>query len=420
MTSKSERRVVVTGYGAICSLGDNSEQIWQAILDRKVGYRAHTYDDATIHARFYGLLDDSKTRYAGFSKSVLKMLPEFAKNALVASREALTMAFGPDFDLDQYCSPLERGVVIGTGWGGVDRVNLNYRDYFSTGFATSFGTVMSMNNVGTAAVSMNWKLRGYQNTPIAACATGGIAIGDAVEVIRSGRAKVMLAGGSESLKHQFNVWLIDVTQALSKETEDPRRACCPFSRHRSGFVLSEGAAVLCLEELEHAVARGARILGEVTGYGNYSDAYDMTAPAEDLRARVESIKEACARAGRTYEEIDYINAHGTSTPMNDANETAAIKQALGDVAYRIPMSSTKSYTGHLIGAAGALEAIFCLKTLETGILPATIHYDEADPVCDLDYIPNEHRKLENVNTVLNLSFGFGGANAATVFEKAIV
>jgi 3-oxoacyl-[acyl-carrier-protein] synthase II len=411
---------VVTGYGAICSLGDDSEQIWQAILDRKVGYQSHQYEDETIHARFFGLMGENKARYNGFSKTILKMLPEFAKNALVASREALTMAFGADFDLDRYCAPLERGVVIGTGWGGVDRVNTNYKDYFSTGFATSFGTIMSMNNVATAAVSMQWKLRGYQNTPIAACATGSIAIGDAVEVIRSGRAKIMLAGGSESLKHQFNVWLIDVIQALSKETTDPRRACCPFSRHRSGFVLSEGAAVLCLEDLDHALARGARIIGEITGYANYSDAFDMTAPAADLCARAESIKEACIQAKRSHREIDYINAHGTSTPMNDANETAAIKHALGEAAYKIPISSTKSYTGHLIGAAGALEAIFCLKAIETGILPATIHYDEGDPDCDLDYIPNEHRKAESVNRVLNLSFGFGGANAATMFEKAIV
>jgi len=411
------RRVAVTGYGALCSLGNTSEQIWAAIMERRFGYCIRHYEDRTIGARFFGMMNEDKTIYTGFSKSILKMLPEFAKYALVASREALTMAFGESFELDQFVSPLDRGVIVGTGWGGVDRINSNYQDYFSTGFATSFGTLMSMSNVATAATSMNWNMRGYQNTPIAACATGSIAIGDAAEIIRSGRAKVMLAGGSESLKHIFNVWLIDVTQALAKETEDPTKACCPFSLHRNGFVLSEGAAMLCLEDMEHAQARGARILGEVTGYGNYSDAFDMTAPAADMRARIQSIRRACDQAARSCEEIGYINAHGTSTPLNDANETASIKEVFGDHAYQVPVSSTKSYTGHLIGAAGSLEAIFCLKALETGIVPATINYRDADPTCDLDYVPNEHRHVEGLQTVMNLSFGFGGANAALVFEK---
>lgn len=412
------RRVAVTGYGALCSLGNTSQEIWNSILNYEVGYRPYIYDDKSITARFFGRMNENNRIYTGFSKTILKLLPEFAKYALVASREALTMAFGPQFELDAFVSPMDRGVIIGTGWGGVDRVNLNYHDYFSTGFATSFGTVMSMNNVGTAAVSMNWNMRGYQNTPIAACATGSIAIGDAAEIIRSGRAKVMLAGGSESLKHIFNVWLIDVIQALSKETEDPRRASCPFSSHRSGFVLSEGAAVLCLEDMDHARRRNARILGEITGYGNFSDAYDMTAPADDLRSRTQCILSACRQARRSADDISYINAHGTSTPLNDANESRSIKEAFGKQAYRIPVSSTKSYTGHLIGAAGSLEAIFCLKALETGVIPATIHYDEADPACDLDYVPNEHRHADGLQTALNLSFGFGGANAAILFEKA--
>ena len=411
-------RVAVTGYGALCSLGNTSEDIWNSILDYKIGYCLRKYDDDSLKAQFFGMMDEDRSVYKHFSKSILKMLPEFAKHALVASHEALVMAFGRDFDLDQSVSPLDRGVIIGTGWGSLDRAYANYGDYLSTGFATSFGTVMSMSSVATAAASMNWNLRGYQNTPVAACATGSIAVGDAAEIIRSGRATMMLAGGSESLKHVFNVWLIDVIQALAKERTNPRRACCPFSLHRNGFVLSEGAAVLCLENMEHAQARGARILGEVAGYGNYTDARDMTAPAADLHARVQSIRYACGQAGLAASEIGYINAHGTSTPLNDANETEAIKAAFGQHAYDVPVSSTKSYTGHLIGAAGALEAIFCLKALETGILPATVHYDDADPACDLDYIPNEHRKIDGLDAALSLSFGFGGANAALVFKKA--
>lgn len=409
-------RVVVTGYGAVSALGENVPDIWNAIMNYRVGYQLTEFPDPKIHARYFSFMEDRRQRYAGFPKAVLKMLPTFAKNALVASREALQMAFGSADDVQRFVkSPFDVGAIIGTGWGGMDSVNDNNNDYRESGLSSSFATLMSMHSIATAAVALNWNLRGYQNTPVAACATGTIAIGDAYQVIKSGRAKVMLAGGSESLKETFNVWSIDVIQALSKEQHDVRRACCPFSARRSGFVLAEGAAVLCLEEREHALARGATILGEITGYGNYSDAYDMTAPADDLRARHMAIVQA---VGLAPQRIGYINLHGTSTPINDVNETNTIKSAFGDGAAGIPMSSTKSYTGHLIGAAGALETIFCLKTLETGIIPATIHMDEADPACDLDYTPNEHRQVERIDAALNVSFGFGGANSALVVERA--
>jgi 3-oxoacyl-[acyl-carrier-protein] synthase II len=413
----SGQRVVVTGYGAICALGENLPDIWDGIVNYRVGYAKHEFSDKSITARFFGFIAANKKRYEGFPKPILKMLPEFARYALVASREAIAMAFGSTEQLHQAVSPFDVGAIIGTGWGGVDAVNYNNNDYRQSGLASSFSTLMSMHSVATAAVSLNWNIRGYQNTPVAACATGTMAIGDAYEVIRSGRAKVMLAGGSESLKEQFNVWSIDIMQALSKEQDDPRLACCPFSRRRSGFVLSEGAAVLCLESYDHAVARGARILGEITGYANFSDSYDMTAPAADLQARRHAIEASLAMASRRANQLDYVNLHGTSTPMNDINETDSLKAALGDAAYAIPMSSTKSYTGHLIGAAGSLEAIFCLKAMETGLVPATIHLDEPDPSCDLNYTPNRHNVLGSVKTALNLSFGFGGANCALVLER---
>ncbi len=417
MNRGDEKRVVVTGYGAMCALGENVPEIWNAILSYRVGYKRFEFPDKTINAKFFGFIEPDRKRYQRFSKALLKMIPDFAKNALVVSREALDMAFGQNTNLESIGSPFDFGVMIGTGWGGVDSVNVNNNDYRQNGLSSSFATLMSMNSAATAAVSMNWNMRGYQNTPVAACATGTMAIGDAYEIIRSGRASVMLAGGSESLKEQFNVWSIDITQALSKEQSDTRLACCPFSARRSGFVLSEGAAVLCLEEMEHAVKRGANILGEVTGYANYSDAYDMTAPAEDLQARRQAIVGALRDAGRQPAELDYANVHGTSTPMNDINESNSLKAALGDSAYRIPMSSTKSYTGHLIGAAGALEAIFCLKTIETGLIPATIHLDDPDPECDLNFTPNEHVAGGSVKSTLNLSFGFGGTNCAIVLER---
>lgn len=413
----TSQRVAVTGYGAICSLGENVPDIWDAIQNYRVGYQKHEFPDPSIKARFFGFITPERKRYTGFSKSVLKMVPEFARYALVASREAIAMAFGSSEDLSRAVSPFDIGAIIGTGWGGVDAVNYNNSDYRESGLSSSFSTLMSMPSIGTAAVSMNWNLRGYQNTPVAACATGTMAIGDAYEIIKSGRAKVMLAGGSESLKEQFNVWSIDVMQALSKEQDDVRRACCPFSQRRSGFVLSEGAAVLCLESYEHALKRGATILGEITGYANYSDAYDMTAPAEDLLARQSAINASLTQAGKQASQISYINLHGTSTPKNDINETDSLKSALGDAAYAIPMSSTKSYTGHLIGAAGSMEAIFCLKTLETGLIPATIHLDNPDPACNLNYTPNQHSTPGNLEAALNLSFGFGGANCALVLER---
>ncbi|MDR2307969.1 MAG: beta-ketoacyl-[acyl-carrier-protein] synthase family protein [Paucimonas sp.] len=415
--SAAPRRVAITGYGALCSLGQNAQAIWDGIMDYQVGYRKYDFDDPSINARFFGFVDElSREAMRPFSKKISKMLPLFAKYSLVASHEALQMAFG-DANLDDHYAPFQRGVILGTGWGGLDTANDNNNEYRDNGLATSFATVMSMCNAATAGITMNWNFRGVQNSPVAACATGTIAIGEAYEAIRHGRAKLMLAGGSESLKEQFNVWSIDVMQALSKEQDDTRKACCPFSKGRSGFVLSEGAAVLCLEDYESAKARGATILGEITGYANYSDAYDMTAPADDMQARVEVIREICRQAQVSAQQIDYVNLHGTSTPLNDINETNALKIALGDAAYAIPMSSTKSYTGHLIGAAGSLEAVFCLKAMASGTIPATLHMDEADPACDLNYTPNQHLFGQQLNNVMNLSFGFGGANAGVMIRK---
>ena len=302
-----------------------------------------------------------RSRFAGFPKPVLRALPLFAKYALVAVREAVNMAFGtPDRIIDCY-NPFDCGVILGTGWGGLDQAFDIRDEYRESKLCSSLATLISMPSIATGACSLHWNLRGYQNTVIAACATGTMAIGDAYEVIRSGRASMMIAGGSESLRSENNVWSIDVLQALSKERSDPVRACCPFSRDRSGFVLAEGAAVLCLEEREQAIKRGATIYGEITGYGNFSDARDFTAPAADMGARVRSIQTALKAAGKRPEQIDYINAHGTSTPMNDLNESNSIKASLGEAAYRIPVSSTKSYTGHLIAAAGSFESIVCLK-----------------------------------------------------------
>jgi 3-oxoacyl-[acyl-carrier-protein] synthase II len=414
----ARRRVAITGYGALCPMGESADEIWRALLDYRIGYRRVAFADPSVTAKFFGFVERDAARYKGFPKTLTRVLPEFAKFALVAARQALAMAFGSDAGLEEHYRPFDRAVMVGTGWGGLDAHNANLADYRQTGLATSFSTLVAMGNAATAAIGIHWNMRGCQMTPVAACATGSIAIGEAAEAIRAGRCSMALAGASESMTDDFNVWSIDVMQALSKEQTDVRRACCPFSRGRSGFVLSEGAAVLCLEDMDSAVRRGAAVLGEVTGYGSTTDATDMTAPADDLQGRVTAIGRALEQAGRRPGELGYVNTHGTSTPLNDANENAAIKEAMGQCAYGVPMSSTKSYTGHLVSAAGALEAIFCLKAMASGVAPATVHLDEPDPDCDLDYVPNQHRRDQEINAALNLSFGFGGANAALVLEKA--
>ncbi|WP_337261272.1 MULTISPECIES: beta-ketoacyl-[acyl-carrier-protein] synthase family protein [unclassified Serratia (in: enterobacteria)] len=409
------RRVVVTGYGAVTPMGMNAAQSWAAMMDYQVGYRHIDKSQAGIQSCFMGLIDD-EPNLKGIPAAIRRRLPRFARLVLGAAREAMEMAFNSASPADYY-DLLDCGTIIGSGWAGQDETIVNYDSYLSTGLGSPFGCFMSMPNVATAACSLYWGLRGYQNSPIAACATGTIAIGDAFEVIRSGRASMMLAGAGESLRADLTVWNIDVLRALAREQEDIKKACCPFSLDRNGFVLSEGAAVLCLEEREAALARGATILGEIKGYGNYSDAFDFTAPADDKIARVKTIQYALKQAGLAATEIDYINAHGTSTPLNDLNETEAIKLALGEAAYSTPLSSTKSYSGHLIAAAGSFESIICLQALQHQLMPATCHLNNPDPACDLDYISEGHRPAKLQNT-LNLSFGFGGANAALVIGQA--
>jgi len=410
-----KRRVVVTGYGGICSLGMNSGDIWDAILKYRSGYAIEDHPDPSVTARFFGFikpeLDTSRV-----PKRILKVLPRFARLGMIAADEAMQMAFAK-VSIDEVYSPFDRGVIFGTGWGGLDETIDHHDEYRDEGLTNAFSNIYAMYSVASAAMSMHWNMRGYQNTPVAACATGSMAIGDAAEIIRQGRAKMMLAGGGESIRGAFNRWSVDVLGALSKEQEDLEKACCPFSKDRSGFVMSEGAAVLCLEDYEVAAARGAKIFGEIVGYGSYSDAFDWTSPATDCLGRQRSIHAALDDAAISASDIDYVNAHGTSTQLNDLNETECLKLALGNAVRGIPISSTKSYTGHLIAGAGALESIFCLKAMADGTVPATFHLNNPDPLCDLDYVPNTHRFGHAIDTVLNINYGFGGANTALVFRK---
>lgn len=409
------KRVVVTGYGAVTPLGANAKACWQAIMDKQLGYRYIDKTVQNIHSHFLGLIDDEPS-LKGVPAVIRRRLPRHARLALSAAREAMEMAFS-GISPTLFHEPIMCGVIMGTGWAGLDESYMSVNEFDTTGVTSPFNCFFAMPNVTTAACSQFWHLRGYQNTTIAACATGTIAIGDAFEAIRHGRATMMLAGAGESLRTDCAVWNIDVLGALTREVEEPTRASCPFSADRSGFVLSEGAAVLCLEERDTAIARGAKVFGEITGYANFSDAFDFTSPAEDCVARVQCIEIALQQAGLSPDALDYINAHGTSTVLNDLNETESLKKALGESAYRTPISSTKSYSGHLIAAAGSFETIICLQAIEHGVIPATVNLNNPDPLCDLDYIPNEHR-VAPVDRALNLSFGFGGANAALIVEKA--
>ncbi|MEB7586985.1 beta-ketoacyl-[acyl-carrier-protein] synthase family protein [Serratia rubidaea] len=412
-------RVVITGYGGICPLGENTAEIWQGVLDKQLGYDIWDKPGRNISAKVFGKIK-FPLELSKFTKRILKNTPRFAELGLIATDEAITMAFGEAQNISEHYSPLDCGVIFGTGWAGYDLSTSNSIAYDDPEIAsaTPHSCFNSMPSIATSVISVNWQLRGYQNTPIAACATGNIAIGDAYEIVKSGKAKMMIAGGGESLMHPFTVWSVDVLGALSKEQTDLVKACCPFSLDRSGFVLSEGAAVVCLERLEDALARNATIYGEIIGYANHSDAYiNLTAPAPDLLGRVTTIEKAMEYAEVTHDDIDYINAHGTSTPMNDHNETLVLKEVFGEQAYDIPVSSTKSYTGHLIAAAGGMETIFCLKGMENQVIPATINLNNPDPKCDLDYVPNEHRYAQNLNHVININYGFGGANSCLVLKR---
>jgi 3-oxoacyl-[acyl-carrier-protein] synthase II len=263
---------------------------------------------------------------------------------------------------------------------------------------------------------MQFGLRGYNSTVTTACAASTQAMGDALDIIRMGRADVMVAGGGEAGICELGLAAFHIMRALSTREDEPMKASRPFDANRDGFVCAEGAALFVFETIEHAERRGARVLAEIAGYGATSDAYHVVAPCVDGEGAQRAMKMAIYDAGLTEEDIDYINAHGTSTPANDASETAAIKGLFGERAYGIPISSTKSMIGHTLGASGAIESVACLKAIETGIVPPTINYETPDEQCDLDYVPNESRKVGKVRAVLKNSFGFGGQNACLVFK----
>lgn len=407
-------RVVVTGYGALCALGNNVADIWEAAVAGKSGIAPITRFDATDYGTTFAGEIKGFDAAAEIGKKESRRLDRYSQLAVVATRQAVEMS-----GLDVSVNADRTGVLIGTGVGGVETMESGIENLVTGGprRVSPFFVPMMLANMASGNVAIDIGAKGPNFAPVSACAAGAHAIGEGVTMIRNGIADVVIAGGAEAPIARIGVAGFSSMGALSTRNDAPEEASRPFDALRDGFVLAEGAATLVLESLEHARARGATILGEVIGYGLTDDANHMVQPAPGGEGAARAIGLALADAGLTPEQIGYINAHGTSTPLNEKLETAAVKRAFGDAAYNVPMSSTKSMTGHLLGAAGAIEGVFTLLALQNGILPPTINQTDPDPDCDLDYIPNVARAKE-IDIAMSNSMGFGGHNVSLIFRKA--
>ena len=407
------RRVVVTGLGAISPLGNTAEATWEGMKEGRCGIDFITrFDASPLKARIGAEVKDFQpTLY--MDKGDVRKTDLSAQYAVAAATQAVE-----DSKIVGAVDPTRLGVYIGSGIGGILTFCAECSKVHDKGIerVSPFFIPMIISNMAAGKVAIKFNAKGPTLPVVTACATSSNAIGEAFHAIKHGYADAIIAGGTEAAMAPMAVSGFANMQALYTG-DDPKKASTPFDKNRSGFVMGEGAACLVLEEYEHAVARGAKIYGEVAGYGNTCDAYHITAPAPDGCGAIEAIRLAVQEAGLEGETELYANAHGTSTPLNDKSETAAYKAALGeDVARQISMSSTKSMTGHMLGAAGAIEAIACLKALEEGIIPPTIGYSEPDPECDLDITPNVARK-RSIKAALSTSLGFGGHNACLAFRK---
>lgn len=408
-----KRRVVITGMGAVTPIGHTAEENWQAVRQGMCGIAPITaYDTATQKVKLAAEVKDFDPS-ADIDKRELRHLDRYVQLALVSALEAYRQS-GLTMENE---SPYRCGVFFASGIGGFNTIQRECLKGEEKGYdrVSPYFIPMVIANMAAGTIAIRLGLKGMCTCPVTACASGAYAVGDAFRHVRDGYADVVLCGGAESAVNPLAIGGFTSLRALST-CEDPARASIPFDAERSGFVLGEGAGALVLESYDHAVARGAKILGEIVGYSASCDAYHITAPAPGGEGAALAMTGALADAGIQPEVIDYINAHGTSTAMNDAGETAAIKLAFGDHAYKLAMSSTKSMTGHLLGAAGAVEAVFCAKALADGYIPATIHYQVSDPACDLDVVPNVGRQAD-IRYAMSNSLGFGGHNASLIFKK---
>ena len=407
------RRVVITGLGAVTPIGLTAGESWQAVKNGVCGIGPITHYDPAVQKVKLAAEVKGFDPEALLGRQESKRMGRFTQFAVAAAREALSDA---GFSVEQ--ADADRcGVILSSGIGGQAITEAEHSRGLEKGFdrVSPFYVPTAICNMAAGQVAIDAGFQAMCSCPVTACAGGTNAVGDAFHYIRDGYAEVMLCGGTEASITPMSIGGFTSMKALC-ESDDPTRASIPFDAERSGFVMGEGAGVLMLEEYEHARARGAKIYAEIVGYGATCDAYHITSPAPGGEGGARAMVEAVKDAGIQPEDIDYINAHGTSTSLNDKFETAAVKAAFGDHAYKLAMSSTKSMTGHLLGAAGAIEAIITARALQDGFIPATINYRAPDPECDLDIVPNEGRKAE-LRYAMSNSLGFGGHNASLVLKK---
>ena len=408
-----KRRVLITGLGTVNPLGHNAADTWQAVRDGVCGIGPITrYDCSAQKVHLAAEVKDWDPTTV-LDKKDVRHMSRYTQLAAAAAKEALA-----DSGLDREKEDLTRcGVIVSSGVGGIEMAESEELRCSQKGFdrASPFYIPTTIANMGAGFIAIMAGFQGMCTCPVTACAGGSNAVGDAFRHIRDGYAEVMLSGGAEASITPLAMGGFTSMSALTTAS-DPNRASIPFDAERSGFVMGEGAAILVLEELDHALARNAKIYGEVVGYGATCDAYHITAPDPKGTWSAACIQQALADADMTPEQVDYVNAHGTSTPLNDSGETAAIHQVFGDHAKNLMVSSTKSMTGHLLGASGAVEAMFSVLALKDGYVPATINYQVPDPACDLDIVPNEGRQAD-IKVAISDSLGFGGHNTCLVFQK---
>ncbi|HHT68906.1 MAG TPA: beta-ketoacyl-ACP synthase II [Firmicutes bacterium] len=406
-------RVVVTGIGVVSPMGDK-EKLWKALLNGVSGVsRISRFDASNLDVQIGAEVRDFDPTVFMERKEARRM-DRFAQFAVAAAKMSLE-----DAEMELPFSKPERvGVLVGSGIGGIETVQEQSRVFWEKGAdrVTPFFVPMMIPDMASGQVAIQTGAKGINSCTVTACATGTHSIGDAFRVIARGQADVILAGGSEAALCPLGLAGFMSAKALSRRNDEPQRASRPFDKGRDGFVMGEGAGVLVLESLEHALSRGAKIYGEIIGYGASGDAYHITSPAPEGEGAQRAMREALSDGGINPSDVDYINAHGTSTEYNDLYETMAIKHVFGEHAYKLAVSSTKSLTGHLLGAAGAIEAAVCLLALTEQVIPGTYNYEEVDPECDLDYVPNQSRPA-GLQIVLSNSFGFGGHNATLAFRK---
>ncbi|MBD1923569.1 beta-ketoacyl-ACP synthase II [Microcoleus sp. FACHB-831] len=416
MTNVESKRVVVTGLGAVTPIGNTLTQYWEGLLSGKNGIAPITLFDASRHAcRFAGEVKGFDP-YEYMDRKEAKRMDRFAQFAVAASKQAIADAQFVINDLNAE----QVGVIIGSGIGGLKVLEEQEEIYLTKGpdRCSPFMIPMMISNMAAGLTAIHTGAKGPNSCPVTACAAGSNAVGDAFRIIQRGYAQAMICGGAEAAVTHLSVAGFASARALSTRNDDPAHACRPFDRDRDGFVVGEGSGILILEELEHALSRGAKIYAEIIGYGMTCDAYHMTSPVPGGNGAARAMQLAMKDAEITPEQVSYINAHGTSTPANDVTETAAIKTALGESAYKVAISSTKSMTGHLLGGSGGIEAVATAMAIASDQIPPTINLENPDPGCDLDYVPKNSR-AQKVDIALSNSFGFGGHNVTLAFKKYV-